>query len=89
MRLSGDYHMRIAGNDYSVEPTAIGQFVDVHAYLATGGCPASGCRGPARAMLDHSADDYRSRERGDGRNVTNSVQESDRRGRCGCGGCGR
>jgi hypothetical protein len=33
VRLSRDYYVRIAGNDYSVDPTAIGRFVDVHAGL--------------------------------------------------------
>lgn len=31
VRLSRDYYVRIAGNDYSVDPSVIGRFVDVHA----------------------------------------------------------
>ena len=34
MRLGRDYYVRVAGNDYSVDPTAIGRLVDVHAALA-------------------------------------------------------
>ena len=33
IRLARDYYVRIAGNDYSVEPSVIGRFVDVHADL--------------------------------------------------------
>jgi len=33
VRLGRDYYVRIAGNDYSVNPTVIGRFVDVHAGL--------------------------------------------------------
>ena len=33
VRLARDYYVRIAGNDYSVDPTVIGRFVDVHADL--------------------------------------------------------
>ena len=33
VRLGRDYYVSIAGNDYSVDPTAIGRFVDVHADL--------------------------------------------------------
>jgi len=33
VRLGRDYYVRIAGNDYSVNPTVIGPFVDVHAGL--------------------------------------------------------
>jgi hypothetical protein len=33
VRLGRDYYVRIAGNDYSVDPTVIGRFVDVHADL--------------------------------------------------------
>ena len=33
VRLGRDYYVRIAGNDYSVDPTVIGRFVDVHAGL--------------------------------------------------------
>ena len=33
MRLGRDYYVRIAGNDYSVDPTVIGRVVDVHAGL--------------------------------------------------------
>ncbi len=35
VRLGRDYYVRIAGNDYSVDPTVIGRFVDVHADLNT------------------------------------------------------
>jgi hypothetical protein len=31
VRLGRDYYVRIAGNDYSVDPSVIGRFVDVHA----------------------------------------------------------
>jgi len=34
VRLGRDYYVRIAGNDYSVDPAVIGRFVDVHAGLA-------------------------------------------------------
>ena len=34
VRLGRDYYVRIAGNDYSVDPSVIGRFVDVHAGLA-------------------------------------------------------
>jgi len=34
VRLGRDYYVRIAGNDYSVNPSVIGRFVDVHAGLA-------------------------------------------------------
>lgn len=33
MRLARDYYVRVCGNDYSVDPTMIGRFVDVHAGL--------------------------------------------------------
>jgi hypothetical protein len=33
VRLGRDYYVRIAGNDYSVDPSVIGRFVDVHASL--------------------------------------------------------
>jgi hypothetical protein len=33
VRLGRDYYVRVAGNDYSVDPSAIGQLVDVHATL--------------------------------------------------------
>jgi transposase len=33
VRLGRDYYVRVAGNDYSVDPTVIGRFVDVHAGL--------------------------------------------------------
>jgi hypothetical protein len=35
VRLGRDYYVRVAGNDYSVDPSAIGNQVDVHAGLAT------------------------------------------------------
>ena len=34
MRLGRDYYVRIAGNDYSVDPSAIGQLVEVSTTLA-------------------------------------------------------
>lgn len=34
VRLGRDYYVRVAGNDYSVDPTAIGQLVEVHTALA-------------------------------------------------------
>jgi hypothetical protein len=34
VRLGRDYYVRVAGNDYSVDPAAIGQLVDVHAGLS-------------------------------------------------------
>jgi transposase len=34
VRLGRDYYVRVAGNDYSVHPCAIGQLVDVHAGLS-------------------------------------------------------
>ena len=34
VRLGRDYYVRVAGNDYSVHPRAIGQHVDVHAGLS-------------------------------------------------------
>lgn len=33
VRLARDYYVRVAGNDYSVDPTMIGRFVDIHAGL--------------------------------------------------------
>jgi hypothetical protein len=33
VRLARDYYVRVCGNDYSVDPTVIGRFVDVHAGL--------------------------------------------------------
>ena len=33
VRLARDYYVRIAANDYSVDPSVIGRFVDVHASL--------------------------------------------------------
>lgn len=33
VRLGRDYYVRVAGNDYSVDPVAIGQLVDVHTTL--------------------------------------------------------
>jgi hypothetical protein len=33
VRLARDYYVRVAGNDYSVDPTMIGRFVDVHTGL--------------------------------------------------------
>ena len=35
VRLGRDYYVRIAGNDYSVDPSVIGRFVDVRAGLTT------------------------------------------------------
>lgn len=35
VRLGRDYYVRVAGNDYSVDPSVIGRFVDVHAGLTT------------------------------------------------------
>jgi hypothetical protein len=35
VRLGRDYYVRIAGNDYSVDPTVIGRLVDVYAGLST------------------------------------------------------
>jgi transposase len=35
VRLGRDYYVRIAGNDYSADPTVIGRLVDVHAGLTT------------------------------------------------------
>ncbi len=35
VRLGRDYYVRIAGNDYSVDPAVIGRFIDVHAGLDT------------------------------------------------------
>jgi hypothetical protein len=35
VRLSRDYHLRIAGNDYSIDPSAIGRLVTVKATLTT------------------------------------------------------
>ena len=35
VRLGRDYYVRIVGNDYSVDPNAIGRFVEVHADLDT------------------------------------------------------
>jgi hypothetical protein len=34
VRLGRDYYVRVAGNDYSVDPSAIGQLVDVTTTLA-------------------------------------------------------
>jgi hypothetical protein len=34
VRLGRDYYVRVAGNDYSVDPNAIGQLVDVRTTLA-------------------------------------------------------
>jgi hypothetical protein len=34
VRLGRDYYVRVAGNDYSVHPCAIGQLVDVHTGLS-------------------------------------------------------
>jgi hypothetical protein len=34
LRLGRDYYVRVAGNDYSVDPGAIGQLVDVRTTLA-------------------------------------------------------
>ena len=34
VRVGRDYYVRVAGNDYSVDPTAIGQLVDVRTTLA-------------------------------------------------------
>ena len=33
VRLARDYYVRVAGNDYSVDPSVIGRLVDVHAGL--------------------------------------------------------
>ena len=33
VRRGRDYYVRVAGNDYSVDPGAIGQIVDVHTTL--------------------------------------------------------
>ena len=34
VRLSRDYYLRVLGNDYSVDPTVIGRFIDIHAGLS-------------------------------------------------------
>ncbi|PRC62914.1 IS21 family transposase, partial [Mycobacterium sp. ITM-2017-0098] len=34
VRLGRDYYVRVAGNDYSVDPSAIGQLVEVTTTLA-------------------------------------------------------
>lgn len=43
VRLARDYYVRVAGNDYSVDPRVIGRFVDVHAGLheVVVTCPAA------------------------------------------------
>jgi len=33
VRLGRDYYVRVAGNDYSVDPTMIGRIVETHAGL--------------------------------------------------------
>ena len=33
VRLGRDYYVRVAGNDYSVDPTMIGRMVEIHAGL--------------------------------------------------------
>jgi transposase len=35
VRLSRDYYLRVLGNDYSVDPSVIGRFIDVHAGLTS------------------------------------------------------
>ena len=48
VRLGRDYYVRIAGNDYSVDPKVIGRFVDAHADLALVSISCAGHRsGPA------------------------------------------
>ena len=42
VRLGRDYYVRVAGNDYSVDPRAIGQLVDVHAGLSVDHGDSSG-----------------------------------------------
>ena len=39
VRLPRDYYLRVLGNDYSVDPSAIGRMIDVHADLDTGHRP--------------------------------------------------
>jgi hypothetical protein len=48
VRLGRDYYVRVAGNDYSVDPSAIGQLVDVRTTLARVAVSRSG-----RLLADH------------------------------------
>ena len=48
MRLGRDYYVRVAGNDYSVDPNAIGQLVDVRTTLTQVTVNRSG-----RLLADH------------------------------------
>jgi hypothetical protein len=49
VRLARDYYVRIGGNDYSVDPRAIGRFVDV---IATPGIVAASCQDQIVATHD-------------------------------------
>lgn len=48
VRLGRDYYVRVAGNDYSVDPSAIGQLVDVHTTLTAVTVSRGG-----RVLADH------------------------------------
>jgi hypothetical protein len=48
VRLGRDYYVRVAGNDYSVDPSAIGQLVDVRTTTAQVSVARSG-----RLLADH------------------------------------
>jgi hypothetical protein len=49
VRLGRDYYVRVAGNDYSVDPSAIGQLVDVRTTLDRVTASRSG-----RLLADHN-----------------------------------
>lgn len=51
VRLGRDYYVRVDGNDYSVDPRAIGRFVDVQ---ATPGRVVAACAG--QVVADHARD---------------------------------
>ena len=67
VRLGRDYYVRVDTNDYSVDPQAIGRFVDVTADLervgsaTTAACVADHARVWARGMTDHRPRPRRSR----------------------------
>ena len=61
VRLGRDYYVRVAGNDYSVDPNVIGRFVDVHAGLTTVGVTCAGTVWPPPAVLGGAPDHHRPR----------------------------
>jgi len=59
VRLGRDYYVRVAGNDYSVDPTMIGKMVEITAGLEEVTVTAEGRHGAAPTGLGEQVDRHR------------------------------